>query len=81
MKESDCKDLCPFCRTVPARDNNNEEELKRLKNLMKCGNGEAYNWLGTMYDDGTIGTQDRTKAAELYLSREGNLDVIERIRI
>ena len=67
MKESDCKDLCPFCRTVPARDNNNEEELKRLKNLMKCGNGEAYNWLGTMYDDGTIGTRDRTRAAELYL--------------
>ena len=70
MKMSEGKDLCAFCRTPPCKSD--KEEIKRLKNLMDKGNGEAYNALGSLYRTGDHGlVQDDRKANELYLKAGG----------
>jgi len=67
MKMSEGKDLCAFCRMPPP--SSAEESIKRLKNLMDKGNGEAIYNLGGHYDEGTLGLpQDYQKANELYLT-------------
>ena len=69
------KDLCPFCRSLPTKDD--EEEHNRLIKLMDKGDGEAFNLLGLLYDEGTSSMpRDRTKAAELFL-RGGELGCYE----
>jgi len=66
MDESDAKGLCPFCKSPPS--NSNEEEIVRLKKLMKKGNTEAYYLFGGCYRIGTLGLpQDHANANELYL--------------
>ena len=45
------KDLCPFCRSLPTKDD--EEEHNRLEKLMDKSDGEAFNLLGLLYDQGT----------------------------
>jgi len=67
MFMSEEKDLCAFCRMPPP--SSAEESIKRLKNLMDKGNGEAIYNLGGHYDEGTLGLpQDYQKANELYLT-------------
>ena len=66
MVESREKDICPFCRTPPARSP--EEEVERIKKLMEKGNADAFNQLAGCYEQGIYGLpQDRAKANELYL--------------
>jgi len=66
IKSGEGKDLCAFCRLPPPKDR--DEELKKIKNLMDKGNGEAFNMLGGFYDNGSCGLRrDWKKAAELYL--------------
>ena len=75
MFESGAKRLCAYCRTPPAESN--EEELKRLKNLMEKGNGDAFNQLGGYYAQGIRGMpQDRAKSNELWL-KAGELGCAE----
>ena len=58
--------MCAFCRTL--RPNSNEEEVRRVKKLMKKGNAEAYCQLAGEYAHGTGGIQqDLAKANELLL--------------
>ena len=60
------KGLCAFCRTPTTYEQ--EEEYKRLKNLMEKGNGEAFCTLGGCYAIGELGLpQDMKKASELWL--------------
>ena len=69
------KDLCAFCRTPYA--SSEEEEMKRLKNLMDKGNGWAFAVFGTYYAKGEYGMpQDRSKAVELLL-KAGELGFTE----
>ena len=57
--------------------NSEEEEVVRVKKLMKKGNAEAYYALGGCYRNGTIGLpQDHAKANELYL-KAGELGFAE----
>ena len=66
MKISGGKDLCAFCRKPKATSN--EEEIKRVKNLMDNGNAYSFNFLGYAYNNGLRGmSQDYHKANELYL--------------
>lgn len=66
MKMSEGKDLCAFCRMPPA--SSNEEERRRLKNLMDKGSGEAIDALASLYRRGDYGlVQDDRKANELNL--------------
>jgi len=44
IKLGEGKDICAFCRLPPPKDF--DEEIKKLKNLMDKGNGEAFNMLG-----------------------------------
>ena len=65
--------MCAFCRTL--RPNSNEEEVRRVKKLMKSGNADACKQLAGYYADGVCGMQqDIAKATELWL-RLGSLDV------
>ena len=58
--------LCPFCKAPIARSV--EEEIKRLKKLMENGNGDAFEVLGGLYENGIYGLpQDWEKANELFL--------------
>ena len=60
------KDLCAFCRTPPARSD--EEMIKRTKKLMEKDNAEAFHQLAGYYADGECGlVRDQRKANELYL--------------
>ena len=64
MQISEGKDLCPFCRTPPATD---EEDIKRTKKLMENGNANAFNYLGG-YSQGEGGLpRDFRKANDLWL--------------
>jgi len=66
MYISSGKDLCAFCRTPEYISD--EEIIERMKKLMDKGNGEAFNNLAMMYDDGTYGLpQDVQRANVLYL--------------
>ena len=67
MRETGSKNmkLCPFCKTPPAISE--EEEVGRVKKLMKKGNPTAYNNLAGHYVEGDMGIpQDDSKANELY---------------
>ena len=58
--------ICAFCRTPIACSH--DEEVKRVKKLMKNGNAEAFNTLAGNYVDGAYGMrQDMAKANELLL--------------
>ena len=58
--------LCAFCRSLPK--SSDEEEIKRLKNLMDKGNGEAFHQLAGYHAWGRSGLpQDYQKANELWL--------------
>jgi len=75
MKLSEGKDLCAFCRTPNAATD--EEEIKRVKNLMDKGVSGAFFLLAGYYALGDLGlTQDRTKCNELLL-RGGQLGYSE----
>ena len=51
-----------------------EEDVKRLRKLMDNGNADAFQVLGGLYRNGSMGlSRDRAKANELYL--KGSLDV------
>ena len=66
MEESGAGDLCPFCKSPPSKSN--EEEVERIKKLMKKGNGDAFDMLAGCYEDGTLGLpQDKAKTIELLL--------------
>jgi hypothetical protein len=68
MRETGSKNmkLCPFCKTPPAKSD--EEEFERTKKLMKTGNAYAFYMLGGYYRNGTYGLpRDGAKANELYL--------------
>ena len=66
MVESGAKDLCPFCRTPLAESG--EDDVVRLKKLMKNGNADAILRLAGLYDRGMMGMPlDMAKANELYL--------------
>ena len=67
--------LCAFCRTPYARSN--EEQVERLKKLMKKGNADAfYNFAGCYAQGGLGMPQDWLKANELYL-KAGELGCAE----
>ena len=56
--------MCPYCRTPET--SSDEEEVKRLQNLMKNGSADAYYQLAGYYAQGITGlTQDWAKANEL----------------
>ena len=75
MKESEAKDLCPFCRTPPA--NSDEEQIKRVQRMVDAGNAFAIFQLGGYYADGSRGMpQDRAKANELFL-KAGELGCVD----
>ena len=66
MDESGAKDLCPFCRTPPAKSD--EEQIKRVKKLVDAGNAFAIFQLAGYYAQGIKGVQqDEVRANELYL--------------
>ena len=66
IEESGAKDLCPFCRTPPARSP--QEEVKRTEKLMEKGNAQAFYMLASCYAQGINGMpQDRAKVNELLL--------------
>ena len=66
MDESGAKRLCAYCRTPPAKSD--EENVKRVNKLMEKGNADAFNQLGGYYGQGIMGMpQDWAKANELYL--------------
>ena len=65
MALSEGKDLCAFCRTPPP--SSDEEDIKRLKNLMGNGNGNAFYQLGMYYGRGINLPQDVPKANALFL--------------
>ena len=66
MDMSGGKDLCAFCRTP--RASNDEEHIKRAKKLMDKGNAEAHHLLSGAYSNGTMGIpQNWAKANELHL--------------
>ena len=66
MNMSEGKDICAFCRTPPAISD--EEEIVRIKKLMKAGNAEAYYMLAGCYAQGIKGlSRDMNKANELLL--------------
>ena len=68
--------MCAFCRTLKA--SSDEEEVKRLQNLMEKGNAMAYYQFGGDYAQGTNGIrrQDWAKANELWL-KAGELGCAE----
>ena len=77
MRKTGCENmkLCPFCKAPPAKTE--EEDIGRLKNLMKKGNADAFNQLGGYYRNGIKGMpQDWTKANTLYL-KAGELGCAE----
>ena len=75
MKMSEGKDLCAFCRTPPAISQ--KEDIKRIKKLMKKGNGDAFNFLAFLYAHGRKGlSRDYQKSNELYL-KAGELGCVE----
>ena len=58
--------LCPFCKTPPAESD--EEEVRRVNNLIDRGNEYAIYVLAGYYDRGIMGMpQDKAKAEGLYL--------------
>ena len=67
MKMSEGKNLCAFCRTRPPTSD--QEELKRLKNLMDKGNAQAFFTCGNHFYCGDILglPQDHQKANDLWL--------------
>ena len=67
--------MCAFCRTL--RPISNEEEVRRVKKLMKSGNADACKQLAGYYADGVCGMQqDIAKATELWL-KAGELGCAE----
>ena len=56
--------LCAFCRTPSPED---EDDIKRIKKLMECGNAQAFNQLAGYYANGEGVPQDWSKANELWL--------------
>ena len=67
--------MCAFCRTL--RASSDEEEVKRLQNLMEKGNAMAYYQFGNYYSQGIYGMpQDWAKANELWL-KAGELGCAE----
>ena len=59
-------DLCPFCRKPT--QSSDEEQIKRLHNLMDKGNGYGFYQLAGYYARGILGLpQDDAKANELLL--------------
>ena len=68
--------MCAFCRTL--RPSSDEEEAKRLQNLMEKGNAMAYYNLACDYAQGTSGLpQDRAKANELFQKAGAELGCAE----
>ena len=66
MVESNAADLCPFCRTLYAKSD--EEYVNRNKILMEKGNADAFYILAGCYAQGRMGMpQDWAKANELLL--------------
>ena len=66
MRETGGKNVCPFCKTPPARSP--DDEVKRVKKLMEKGNAYAFNQLAGYYAQGIKGLpQDEAKANELLL--------------
>ena len=66
MAGSGAKDLCPFCRTPPARSD--EESIKRVKKRTGAGNADAFYVIAGNYSRGINGCpQDSAKANELFL--------------
>ena len=76
LKEREGVDgLCPFCRVPFAKSV--EEELKRVKKLIKKGNADAYYMLAGCYSQGRMGMpRDMAKANELLL-KAGELGCVE----
>jgi hypothetical protein len=75
MDESGEKDICPFCRSPPA--NSDEEDIGRLKKLMKKGNADAFEQIAGNYAHGIKGMpQDWAKANDLYL-KAGELGCVD----
>ena len=57
---------CAFCRTPETTSD--EEEVRKIQNLMKNGNADAYHQLACYYASGTNGIpQDMAKANDLWL--------------
>ena len=68
-------DLCAFCREPPSKSD--EEEVKRIKKLLKTDNAYAFNNLAGHYDRGIMGMpQDFEKANELWI-KAGQLGCAE----
>jgi TPR repeat protein len=75
MVESGEKDICPFCRTPPAKSE--EEDVERVMKQTEKSNAHAFHTLAGLYDDGTYGLpQDGAKANELWL-KAGELGCAE----
>ena len=51
IEESGEKDICPFCRTPPAKSE--EENVKRAMKLAEKGNANAFYLLAGLYSEGT----------------------------
>ena len=67
--------MCAFCRTL--RQDSDEEEVKRIENLMESGNANAFYQLAFYYARGIGGMpRDHQKANELYL-KAGELGCAE----
>ena len=67
--------LCAFCRTPCAKSD--EENIRRINNLMNKGNGDAFYMLAGHYAGGEMGLpQDWLKATELWL-KAGELGCAE----
>ena len=67
--------VCAFCRTP--HFSSEEEDIKRMMNLMEKGNAGAFYELAEYYDSGDYGLQqDWEKANELWL-KAGELGCAE----
>ncbi|KAL7527410.1 hypothetical protein ACHAXR_001947 [Thalassiosira sp. AJA248-18] len=59
-------DACPFCREFPPRSDRGI--IKKCQKRMEAGDAQAFNMLGSEYDDGALGLpQDTKKALELWI--------------
>ena len=56
---------CAFCRTPPVMST--DDEIERAKKLMYKDNGEAFNFLAGLHDQGIGFLQDSKKACEMWL--------------
>ena len=68
-------ELCPFCKTPPARSR--DSEVKRVQKLMEKGNANAFYYHAGCYGLGKLGLpQNWVRANELYL-KAGQLGCAE----